>query len=159
VSDITTCPRCHGSLKGAHVTERGLVCPHCANPLSDTGMGMLPAPSYPDVRRRTGTFVPFAVAVAVGFAFVALALLSEDWVLRAIALMFAFAYLDVVVVFALAFALSRWWNSQEWTKNVWAAALFVILILGMTAGVAIVMFGTCQGMLTLRGGLLLLGLT
>ena len=120
----------------------------------------MPAPSYPDVRRRTGTFVWFAVAIGVGFALVALALLPKDDLARAIMLAFVFAYLDVVVILALVLPLSRWWNSQEWTKSPWAAPLFGFLLLGVIAGVLIVMFATCHGLLYLRNGVvLLLGLT
>jgi hypothetical protein len=161
VSEITTCPRCHGSLKGAHVTERGLVCPHCANPLGGAGMDLLPAPSYPDVRRRTGAFVSFAVAIAVGLVLIALVLIqgvgraSLD-VSDLVILGFVFAYLDVVVILALALSLLRWRGLNEWTKNVWVASLFVFLLLGIIAGVLIVMFATCHGLLYLRNGLGLL---
>jgi hypothetical protein len=150
MSDITTCPRCRREVS-PHVTERGLVCPHCQNPLAGVGLEGLAAPDVDtDVRRRVSLATIILVvlitanAVAIGAAFYALEYLDQ-----ACCFLILFAVLDLLVIVAVMRPFANWLQNSKRLGDAGKLFAFVLLGLVVAVGVVIIFFTACVGLINL----------
>jgi hypothetical protein len=158
MSGLTTCPRCRADVSHVHITERGLICPHCQNPLAGTGLGGLAAPEVDtDVRRGVGpvgiTLAILIVANVVGIGAAYVPLLARPNTADAIGsllwMLFLFALLDLLVIIAVMRPLARWWLKGRPIETY--ARYLGLLLLGflVTLAVVIVFFTACVGLIRL----------
>jgi hypothetical protein len=144
-----TCPSCQGPLS-AHLTPRDQVCPHCHNPLRAADLGGVPRPDVNlDVRRRSSVFWwvlgPIALVFVVAITLLTFAPMTQPD--AAIDFVLLFSCLDVVAIIAVVAALRRYYSRATGT---WSALLLAVLTLATIAGIVIVLFTTCQGLILLK---------
>src|SRR5262249_42655591 len=151
---VTTCPRCYSSLSGAHVTERGLICPHCNNPLGDVRLDLSAPAVDPDVTsdpvpmpdvRAIGRRLAGTTGRVIGGLFASAVLVLTILVVSAVVgiggealmgvLCFASLLYAVLGLMAVAWYLEEWSHSREWASEAGTTILLFLLLLGVIAGI------------------------
>jgi ribosomal protein S27AE len=156
MSEITTCPRCCGSLGAAHVTERRLVCPRCATPLSSKEQRRSCLPDFASKIRRWEHAFWWVMAplVASGLAVLVLVLIVPVEKLQAPLQFWTGASLTgfgLVVLLPLSSALYRWWHTPSTVSGVPVAFLFLFLALAIVFGSLLVLVATLDWLLRMCG--------
>jgi hypothetical protein len=140
MNGIRTCPRCHIPLDGGHVTERGLVCPHCTDTPRDVEWRGSPLPDLTaKIRRWERAFwwvvAPLAVA---GLTVVVLALLLPVERTKAPLVFWTgvtFAGFGLLILLPLSGTLYSWWHAPSGKRGLPLAYLFGFLT-------ALIVFGS-----------------
>jgi hypothetical protein len=159
VSDVTTCPRCRGSLLDSRVTHSVVTCPHCDLRIDDSIRDLSALVGDRHVKRGFDLLDGvFAGLIGLGVAAVVfLSLQSSGAYEKKLALLIgfalAFAYLDVALILALGRRVLRWWRSwrQGQSEEGAAAILFLILLPGLVFGVAAASFAAFCTILYVKG--------
>jgi hypothetical protein len=140
VTEVTTCPRCNGSLNRGHVTGRGHVCPHCAVATVREEWQEISSPNLASkIRRWKHAFwwvvAPLAVA---GLTVVSLALLLPAERMKAPVVFWTGVTLAVsglLVLLPLSGTLYSWWHAPSGRRGLPLAYLFGFLT-------ALIVFGS-----------------
>ena len=150
MSGITACRRCGGSLGSAHVSERCATCPHCAAPLGDPTPAGLTVPDFSrDVSASGSRFRKmafwFLACCALTIGLLMLLPTKGSTVmgdLFFLGMVVAFGVIDLVLIVAVIRWVHRAYATGEGDRAV-GFVLFVILSVGMAAGIVIVGLCTC----------------
>jgi hypothetical protein len=153
MSRITTCPHCSTRIRvSEQITEKTLICPHCLADVDNarSGREIRAAEIDTDVKRdlSVGSIV---LMVLIGFCVIGIAIafffsLGQSGAASigpALALMFLFAVLEVLVSIAIIRGMVRWGISGVRSPSTARVIGITFLSLGTAAAVVIFFFYTC----------------